>query len=217
MICLLIFLLAVGCWLWGYTQPLQHFSSHLVSWCFRFWCYLLILLGTHDGTFILGRIVLRSPCHLAPSPSFHQLQLVLSHPSLYELQDQWNKMHQKGFSSTVLVLRMAHRKRKETKQQPSMLPGPAVLGCCLVYFHILWALLNTSTLHWGPAIRLRNVDALRLTYCEGAGQFHDISKLTKHKSLTKLLVLTVKFLSNLWNKLCRENCKWYNQSDSKED
>ena len=30
MICLLIFLLAAGCWLWGYTQPLQRFSSHLV-------------------------------------------------------------------------------------------------------------------------------------------------------------------------------------------
>ena len=47
--------------------------------------------------------------------------------------------------STVLVLRLAHRKWKETKQQPSMLPGPAVPGSCLVSFHILWAILNTST------------------------------------------------------------------------
>ena len=31
MIRLLIFLQAAGCWLWGYTQPLQGFSSHLVS------------------------------------------------------------------------------------------------------------------------------------------------------------------------------------------
>ena len=31
---------------------------------------------------------------------------------------------------------MSHRKSKETKQQPSMLPGPAVPGCCLVYFHV---------------------------------------------------------------------------------
>ena len=30
MIRLLIFLLAAGCWLWGYTQLLQRFSSHLV-------------------------------------------------------------------------------------------------------------------------------------------------------------------------------------------
>ena len=47
--------------------------------------------------------------------------------------------------STVLVLRMVHRKWKETKQQPSMLPGLAVPGCCLVSVHILWAILSTST------------------------------------------------------------------------
>ena len=35
--------------------------------------------------------------------------------------------------------RMAHRKWEETKQQPSLLPGPAVPGSCLVSFHILWA------------------------------------------------------------------------------
>ena len=47
--------------------------------------------------------------------------------------------------STVLVLRMAHRKLKEFKQQPSMLPGSAVPGSCLVSFYILWAILSTST------------------------------------------------------------------------
>ena len=36
--------------------------------------------------------------------------------------------------------RMAHRKWKETKRQPSLLPGPAVPGCCLVTFHFLWAI-----------------------------------------------------------------------------
>ena len=35
---------------------------------------------------------------------------------------------------------MAHRKWKESKQQPSMLPGPAVRGCCLISFHFLWAI-----------------------------------------------------------------------------
>ena len=35
---------------------------------------------------------------------------------------------------------MAHRKWKESKQQPSMLPGPAVPGCCLISFHFLWAI-----------------------------------------------------------------------------
>ena len=46
---------------------------------------------------------------------------------------------------TVLVLRMANRKWKEFKQQPSMLPGSAVPGSCLVSFYILWAILSTST------------------------------------------------------------------------
>ena len=32
---------------------------------------------------------------------------------------------------------MAHRKWKESKQQPKMLPGPAVPGCCLVSFCFL--------------------------------------------------------------------------------
>ena len=32
---------------------------------------------------------------------------------------------------------MSHRKRRETKQEPSMLPSPAVPGCCLVSFHFL--------------------------------------------------------------------------------
>ena len=36
---------------------------------------------------------------------------------------------------------MAHRKWKEMKQQPSLLPGPAVPGCCLIYLHFLWAIL----------------------------------------------------------------------------
>ena len=48
---------------------------------------------------------------------------------------------------TVLVLKMAHRKWKEFKQQPSTLPGPAVPGGCLVSFHILWAILSTSTVN----------------------------------------------------------------------
>ena len=36
---------------------------------------------------------------------------------------------------------MAHRKWKEIKQQPSLLPGPAVPGCSLVSLHFLWAIL----------------------------------------------------------------------------
>ena len=48
---------------------------------------------------------------------------------------------------TVLELRVAHRKWKETKQLPSILPGPAVPGSCLLSFHILWAILSTSTVY----------------------------------------------------------------------
>ena len=43
-------------------------------------------------------------------------------------------------TSTVRMGWISHRKWKETKQQPNMLPGPAVLGCCLVSFHFLWAI-----------------------------------------------------------------------------
>ena len=35
---------------------------------------------------------------------------------------------------------MTHRKWKESKQQPSILPGSAVSGCYLVSFHFLWAI-----------------------------------------------------------------------------
>ena len=46
-------------------------------------------------------------------------------------------------------------KWKEIKQQPNMLPGPAVPGSCLVSFHFLWAILSTSTVYqiflWIPS------------------------------------------------------------------
>ena len=42
---------------------------------------------------------------------------------------------------------MAHRKWKETKQQPSLMPGPAVPGCSLVSFHFLWAILCPQAVH----------------------------------------------------------------------
>ena len=40
--------------------------------------------------------------------------------------------------STACGHRMAYRKWKETKQQLSLLPGPAVPGCSLVSFHFLF-------------------------------------------------------------------------------
>ena len=48
---------------------------------------------------------------------------------------------------TVLVLRMAQRKWKDTKQQPCTAGPGNMLGCCLIYFHFQWAILSTSTVH----------------------------------------------------------------------
>ena len=45
------------------------------------------------------------------------------------------------YHSTACGHKMAQRKWKEAKQLPSMLPGPAVPGCCLVSFHFLLAIL----------------------------------------------------------------------------
>ena len=49
--------------------------------------------------------------------------------------------------STACGRRMAHRKWKETKQLPIMLPGPAVPGFSLVSFHFLWANLCPQAVH----------------------------------------------------------------------
>ena len=48
-------------------------------------------------------------------------------------------------NTTACGHRMAHR--KEIEQQPTMLPGPAVPGCSLVSFHILWAILCPQAVH----------------------------------------------------------------------
>ena len=48
---------------------------------------------------------------------------------------------------------MAHRKQKETKQQPSLLPGPAVPGCSLVSFHFLWAILCPQAVQHQPTLQ----------------------------------------------------------------
>ena len=40
---------------------------------------------------------------------------------------------------------MAHRIWKETKQEPGTARPGNMLGCCLVSFHFLWAILSTST------------------------------------------------------------------------
>ena len=42
---------------------------------------------------------------------------------------------------------MAQKKFKETKQEPGTAGPDNMLGCCLISFHFLWAILSTSTVH----------------------------------------------------------------------
>ena len=60
------------------------------------------------------------------------------------LPDVCNAIALESDRCTACVHRIYHRKWKETKQLPSMLPGPAVPGCCLVSFYFLWAILCTQ-------------------------------------------------------------------------
>ena len=74
------------------------------------------------------------------SPTSHRSrvasqQLRLTSANIAEQGKQWTRR----WAYTVFVLRMAHRKWKEFKQQPSMLTVPAVPGYSLVSFHFLWA------------------------------------------------------------------------------
>ena len=45
----------------------------------------------------------------------------------------------------MLVLRIAHRKWNETKQEPGLAGPGNMLACYIVSFHFLWAILSTST------------------------------------------------------------------------
>ena len=62
------------------------------------------------------------------------------HSLIFYMEVVWN-----GY--TVLVLWMAHRIWKETKQEPCTAGPGNMFGCCLVSFHFLWAILSTSTVN----------------------------------------------------------------------
>ena len=49
---------------------------------------------------------------------------------------------------------MSHRKRRETKQQPSILPGPAVPGCCLVSFCILCDIHSIHSVQYSVSVKV---------------------------------------------------------------
>ena len=56
---------------------------------------------------------------------------------------------------------MSHMKRGEAKQQPSMLTGPAVPGCCLVYFCFLCDIHSIHSVHYGMYFQLRDYTTAR--------------------------------------------------------
>ena len=63
------------------------------------------------------------------------------------VKDKGGRASYNWFSSsfTVLVHRIANRIWKDTKHQPGTAGSGNMLGCCLIYFHFLWAILSTST------------------------------------------------------------------------
>ena len=69
-------------------------------------------------------------------------------PSMYVVSPRWIRLDSVPFALAWLLKapytacghRMANRKWKASKQQPSMLSGPAVPGYSLVSFHFLWAI-----------------------------------------------------------------------------
>ena len=109
----------------------QNFPK-LADWAVHGWSSFLAALGA--GIFKHARIILHTSVETIRS------------------LEQENYIFWK---CTVLVLRMANRKWKETMQQPSMLSGPAVPGCYLVSFHILLAILSTSTVFFFHLISWR--------------------------------------------------------------
>ena len=72
------------------------------------------------------------------------------------------------WTTTVLVLRMAHRKWEKTKQQPGTAGPGNMLGCCLISFHFLWVILSTSTVERGD----QNVSPTPHTHSFSAGFRH---------------------------------------------
>ena len=71
--------------------------------------------------------------------AFSQCSFFISFRKVAWILLWWTDCQQK-YSYTVPCSgwqRMANRKWKETKQLPSMLPGPAVPGCCLVSLYFL--------------------------------------------------------------------------------
>ena len=89
------------------------------------------------GRFQFIRSSVSDSCFLAQVVASLGREINLNPPLvLGQLPDTSEELLKLDQVCTVLVLRIVHRKWKETKQQPSMLPVPAVPGC-LVSFHVM--------------------------------------------------------------------------------
>ena len=73
-------------------------------------------------------------------------------------QGYWNPIS--ALLSTGWMEWMSRRKQRETKQQPSMLLGPAVPGCCFVSFCFLW---DIHSIHSLQHSRFRLVFMIKFT------------------------------------------------------
>ena len=68
---------------------------------------------------------------------------------------------------------MAHRKWKETKQQPGTAGPGNMLGSCLVSFHFLWAILCLQAVLCTPIVTVCPHDEIFLEYSFRMGDFKD--------------------------------------------
>ena len=97
---------------------------------------------------------------------------------------------------TVLVLRMAHRIRKETKQEPCTAGPGNMLGCCLVSFHFLWAILSTSTVQGVYSVVELFIWCQQTVFCDQVG--HPVGWCWIN-ALKPLLGITMSYDTNLWS------------------
>ena len=117
---------------WGETlisEQLPNLKLQQRRYGTYFWIWLLVkkkncLLGLRRACFLINQHIERS--------------------KLYLLCHSWRL----GSFITVRVDSLPHMKWKKIKQQPSMLPGPAVPGWCWISLHFLWGKLSTPTVQF---------------------------------------------------------------------
>ena len=123
-------------------------------------CYFLSMLSrsrppsiSEEGKKLLSMMFVHSFVHLFPQKALPSLGARMPHSgrekkTLPETPGNFQLPPTNFYRmTTVLVLRMAHRKWIETEQQTGTAEPGNMLGCCLNYFHFLWAILSTGTVH----------------------------------------------------------------------